>query len=143
MSCNFSENVAYLGHGGGIHAIDSIVLLGSDCRDCYSTSTKASFVFSNNYAVRGGGMYFEANSELRGPKDIYHRYEIVFNNNDALMEGKAIYVDDSTYLATCNRYHAQCFLQTSLPTDSSQDKRINITGNINVETIYGGLLIDV
>ena len=114
VSCNFSDNIAHLGRGGGLHTIDSIILLGGECRDC--RTTKASFIFSSNYAIRGGGMYFEANSELRGPKDIYQAYEIVFSNNDADKEGKAIYVDDSTYLASCNRYHAQCFLQTSLPT---------------------------
>ncbi|MCG8622847.1 MAG: hypothetical protein MJE68_12740, partial [Proteobacteria bacterium] len=103
-------------------------------------STKASLIFSENYAVRGGGLYFEANSELHGPKDEYRMYEIVFSNNDARKEGKAIYVDDSTYLASCNRYHAQCILQTSPPTDPSQDKHIIITGKFNVATIFGGIL---
>ena len=141
MSCNFSNNTAHL--GGGIHAIGSIVLLSRDL-ECIITigclPTKASLIFSKNYAVRGGGLYFEANSELRGPKDKHRTYEIVFSNNDAREEGKAIYVDDSTYLASCNRYHIQCFLQTSLPTDFSEDKHITITGKFNVATIFGGLL---
>ena len=138
ISCNFSENVARLGYGGGIHAIASVIFLGSECKEC--GSKKVSFTFNNNYAVRGGGIYFEANSELHGPKNTHQRYEIIFNNNDALMEGKAIYVDDSRYLATCNQHPAQCFLQTSPPTDPSQDKRISITGKINMATIFGGLL---
>ena len=139
ISCNFSENTANLGHGGGFHAVNSTVFLGSECRAqvCF---TKTFLTFSNNNAVRGGGMYFEGNSELHGPKDTFQSYEIIFHNNYARMEGKAIYVDDSTHLATCNQHHTQCFLQTFPPSDFSYDKWLNITGNITKTTIFGGLL---
>ena len=136
--CNFSENIAR-GDGGGIHAIDSVVFLGSEwhCSECANNmSTKVSLVFSNNSALRGGGIYFEANSELHGPK--HSNYEIMFDNNHALKKGKAIYVDDSTYLAICSQRRSQCFLQTSPP--SNQGTGIKITGNITKTTIFGGLL---
>ena len=141
ISCNFSENIAERGDGGGIHAVDSIVFLGGECSECVCIhyKSKVSLIFRNNSAVRGGGIYFEANSELRGPKDD----EISFENNDARTDGKAIYVNDSTYLATCSQHRAQCFLQTSPPKYScSRDKCITIIGNFtNLKTtIFGGQL---
>ena len=145
ISCGFSQNTAKSGYGGGLHAIGSAVFLGTECirsigAPVCSTNISIKFTVSSNYAIRGGGMYFEANSELRGPHDVHQSYEIIFHNNYARMEGKAIYVDDSTSLATCN---PQCFLRISPPNLFAGDKwaiRFNITGDITKSTIFGGLL---
>ena len=139
MNCSFSKNIAKRGDGGGLRAVDSKVFLGDEHVHYESI---VSLTFRNNSAVCGGGLYFEVNSELRGPRESEQRYEIIFDNNDALTEGKAIYINDSTYLATCSLHHAQCFLQTSPPSSpySLQDKQIKIIGNTTKSTIFGGLL---
>ena len=145
ISCEFYRNNAISGHGGGIYAVDSIIFLGSESDGIIHSYTILSLIFKGNRAGRGGGIYFEANSEIRGPKSGSNLgYKILFESNCAVMEGNAIYVDDSIYLATCSQHHAQCFLQTStapvfklLSTDIRQ---IKITGNITNTTIFGGLL---
>ena len=142
ISCNFSENNAISGYGGGIYAVDSIVFLGNESDSAYlDDSSILSLIFRSNRAARGGGIYFEANSEIRGPKETNQSYKILFDSNYAHMEGKAIYVDDSTYMATCNQHHAQCFLQISTsPPKYPRIRQIKITGNITNTTIFGGLL---
>ena len=142
ISCNFSKNSA-IKRGGGIYAVDSIIFLSGNESDIYlSAAITLILNFKGNRAARGGGIYFEANSEIRGPKRSSLGYKILFESNHANMEGNAIYVDDRIYLATCSQHHAQCFLQTSTSPviNSSSTRWVKITGNITNTTIFGGLL---
>lgn len=80
ISCNFSENNAISGYGGGIYAVDSIVFLGNESDSAYlDDSSILSLIFRSNRAARGGGIYFEANSEIRGPKETNQSYKILLN----------------------------------------------------------------
>ena len=132
--------------GGGIYAFDSKIILGSECTDseCASESITVLFLIKDNFAVEGGGMYLEANSMLLIPKDI--NYRLIFEHNQAT-KGGAMYINDDTYLGTCNGFYVQCFLQVSLPIVASQasdshvlDSQIQIIGKVTENTLFGGLL---
>ena len=130
--------------GGGIYAFDSKIILGNKCTDseCASESIKILFLIKDNYAKEGGGMYLEANSMLLIPKDI--KYKLIFLHNQAT-KGGVMYINDDTYLGTCNELYVQCFLQVSLPiarvSDSQVlDSQIRIIGKVTKNTLFGGLL---
>ena len=138
--CNISENGmnSKSSRGGGIYAFDSKIVLGST-----GEPNNVSFVMKSNIATVGGGIYFEANSRLQIPKGV--QYTLIFEQNHAIAnEGKAIYIDDNTYLDTCEEY-MPCFLQVALqqqqPRNYEQNS-IQIVGNATETkySIFGGLL---
>ena len=142
--CNISENGMVkpeTSKGGGIYAFDSKIVLGSNSVEDNKKVEliNVSLVIKGNFATKGGGIYLEANSRLIIPKDV--QYRLIFEHNHA-SEGKVIYIDDDTYLGTCEHY-VQCFLQVSLlpqPSKSVPSSQIQIVGNVTETTIFGGLL---
>ena len=52
--------------GGAIHAVDSMIKIGSDEKEFLNDSTL--LIFASNLAENGGAVYLEANSKLRVPK---------------------------------------------------------------------------
>ena len=150
--CNFSENYVLEGKGGGIYATDSKITLGNESvTQCnvYIIPTNSfvnvSLILRHNSAINGGGMYLGENSNLIVPSN--NNYRLIFEYNNAIKDGAAMYVDDDTYHATCcesNNLH-QCFLQTSsvskYDNHDLQDSQIQVIGNSTnlITTIFGGL----
>ena len=133
--CTFTGNTAF--KGGAIHAISSIITVGSDWNKYEQNSgVKSSLVFISNSADKGGAIYLEGNSKLRMPRGEECTYELVFDNNVAKFGG-AIFVND--YTNVCN--YSTCFIQApSLLTLDPWNGRIKLNSTNGTNTIYGGLL---
>ena len=90
--------------GGGLHAISSAIKV-TYVRDSYSG--RSSLYFARNTAIKGGGVYLEANAKLLVLKEgttgnnLIHNNSIFFRNNKAIEHGGAVYVADDTNAATC------------------------------------------
>lgn len=105
-NCTFHSNYAH--QGGGIHAIDSAILIVNDWKEVKHTilteiNTRSLLLFINNFAHSdGGGLSLEGNSKLQGPLGQGYGYIIKFINNTA-HKGGAIFVDDYTNSIPCKK----------------------------------------
>ena len=114
--------------GGGIHAIDSEIILTK-------LANSHSFLsFVNNSAVCGGGLSLEGRSRIKGLSGC--GCIIKFTNNTA-QKGGAIYVDDYTNTDICTTTsYSLCFLRTPI----SWENWVEIDSSLGKNTLYGGLL---
>ena len=136
--------------GGGIHAINSLIIVLYD----RSSSLGSSIHFIENTAQMGGGVYLESSAELkvvkRGEanemeKNLIYNLRFVLNKADY---GGAIYVADETNFETCiSSRTSECFIQVLSPYESFNQlyglAKINFVQNEALEmgsTLFGGLL---
>ena len=131
-NCTFIGNTA--SKGGGIHAINSIITMGSDWNKFKQNKKMRSLLsFDSNSADEGGAIYLEGNSKLRTPREVSSTYKLEFDNNTAKLGG-AIFVND--YTSTCA--NSTCFIQA--PSLYSRNGWIKINSTNGNTTIHGGLL---
>ena len=141
--------------GGGIHAINSLITVFRDRSKCSGNSLS----FTDNSAMKGGGICLESASQLRVQKtdDEYAknctaRISLYFTSNLANF-GEAIYVVDETYFEVCARGSKTidstttttvCFIQVlaERATLSELDKHnlVSVEFTPSNSTIVGGLL---
>ncbi len=133
-NCTFTGNEAQ--SGGAIHAINSIITIGSDWNKCKQKNQNSLLSFVSNSANEGGAIYLEVNSKLRAPRRIGCTYELVLDNNVAKFNGGAIFVND--YTNTCQ--HSTCFIQAPSIYSNVWNGCIKINSTSGNTTIYGGLL---
>ena len=134
QKCTFVSNSA--SNGGAIHAINSIITMGSDWNKFkQKEDVKSSLSFVSNSANEGGAIYLEANSKLRAPRGKGCTYELEFDNNVA-NHGRAIFVNDYTNIYN----HPTCFIQAPSFTLNSWNGWIKINSTNENTTIHGGLL---
>ena len=117
VHCQHNSTLKLLGNvalrrGGGIHAINSFILIISNG----DPDTESSIHFTRNTAKFGGGIYLEVSSELYILKVSKHTtYNLYFIANSAAYGG-AIFVEDRTNFKTCGKLKhyedgTNCFLQ--------------------------------
>ena len=137
--CNISQNQAT--KGGGVLASSSIVTV-------YQQGT---LVFTNNSAIKGGGIYLESNAKLHLLKSLTERIGgfihvmVIFTANYAEYGG-AVYVADETNSDAC-RNAQECPIQT-LIIDQIIGENHNFVNMVFSENfaikggynLYGGML---
>ena len=124
LTCQNKSTLLFLNNsathkGGGVHAISSSIKAVSLISGAQIDT--ATLFFTNNTAVKGGGLSLEANAKLLILKYHYlisfiYMYNRQFNVTVFLANsakyGGAIYVDDDTYSGTCTSDpKTECFFQ--------------------------------
>ena len=152
-NCTLDGNTAHM-NGGGIYTVSSSITVASN-----AISPTHFLSLKNNAANRGGGVYFEANSQLSILKstdvDINTRLDTYINvaNNIAYHSGGGFFVADETSVGICNRttrhdtvsLDSRCFLQNIDTFENSevQTQTLFMSNNsamISGSNMYGGLL---
>ena len=151
-NCTLDGNTAHM-NGGGIYTVSSSITVASN-----AISPIHFLSLKNNAANRGGGAYFEANSQLTVLKstdvDIFTRLSTYVNvaNNTAYHSGGGFFVADETSIGICSSIlsntislGSHCFLQEveTFEHFEVQTQALFMSNNsamISGSNIYGGLL---
>ena len=157
ISCNSANS-----SGGGIYAAaNSLIICTEYYRRMDTWPYQTLIFFTNNSAVKGGGLFLESAAQLRIQKvgdvtnllDAKLNFSIYFTSNTAEY-GTAVYVADETYYDVCGNLYgtinsttsnADCFFQvfseaTIIAKESSVASIEFRTKDISKGIIFGGLL---
>ena len=157
------DNNTAIHKGGGLHAISSTIKATSALLPCKNSNCSyyngAQMYFTNNSALRGGGLSLEANARFYILKYDVIRYSSVYDDTDTVVfmaniadYGGAVYVDDGTNSGGCtNDSNIECFFQVLriylnvAPFFTKDAKTQSISFSLNHarilgSTLYGGLL---
>ena len=91
-------------NGGGIHAVGLIIKAAA-------FENKTAIIFHSNSVEKGDGLYMEVYAKLYVFQSCLHYSKAVSFTDNSAEYGGAVYVDDGTYFATCNRQDIECFVQ--------------------------------
>ena len=147
-NCTLEGNRALM-KGGGIYAVSSSITVASS-----AASPTHFLALNSNTANRGGGMYFEANSQLSILKstdtDINTRINLNVTLDDNVAEfGGGFFIGDETNTGICNSVvsntqslGSECFIQEIDTFEDEQTQVLFMSNNtaISGSNIYGGLL---
>ena len=147
-NCTLEGNSALM-NGGGIYAMSSSITVASS-----AASPTHFLVLNSNAANRGGGMYFEANSQLSILKstdtDINTKINlnVTLANNVAKLGGGFFVADESntgicnSVLSNTQSLGSACFIQGIDTFEDEQTQFLFMSNNsaVNGSNIYGGLL---
>ena len=152
-NCTLEGNVALV-RGGGIYAVSSTITISSD------TASPTHFLaLYHNTADKGGGVYFEANSQLNIRKSTDTDISTIISlsvllANNVAYYGGGLFIADETSAGICNSVPSEtrspaseCFIQEvntfkTQSVQSAQTHSLFMSGNIATSgsNIFGGLL---
>ena len=157
ISCNSASS-----SGGGVYATNSLVVCTEYYRQVNIWPYQTLMFFTENSALKGGGLFVESAAQLRIQKvsditnlvDAKLNTSIYFTSNRA-QYGAAVYVADETYFDVCGNWYneingtatsnAECFIQvfSEARVSAKESSVANIefeTDDFSTSLIYGGLL---